>query len=290
MPLRRRARPGPTVRGGRTYRLPGRVPARRVRLGNRGARRAGTATAIGRRPHERSEVDWVKLHTRYYTDDRIEALPDADTELMFVRGLARAGELARGGFLPEDSLPRLARRRRYAASVSALLASGLWTRVDGGYRITNWDHWQDALDALAGRRAADRERKRRQRASAREQTPESTVSRDIGHLSRDLSRDVTAPEEEEDLEGVQVGDRTHPPRARGNPPPKCPQHIDDPDPPPCGPCADARRAHAAWEAERAARIAAAPRCREHRGQLAHNCAMCRSERIAAPSEQETTDG
>lgn len=110
-------------------------------------------------------MDWVKLHVLYYTDERIEALPDADTEMMFVRGLARAGELGRGGFIPESSLPRLARRRRYGGCVDALVASGLWISVDGGYQITNWSDWQDALDALAARRATDRERKRRQRAA-----------------------------------------------------------------------------------------------------------------------------
>lgn len=135
-------------------------------------------------------MDWVKLYVRYYVDERIEALPDADTEMMFVRGLGRAGELRREGFIPEESLPKLARKRRYAASVSALLASGLWTKVDGGYQITNWDHWQDALDALAKRRAADRERQRRRRASEGEQTVKSTTSRDKQGLSRDSrSRD-----------------------------------------------------------------------------------------------------
>jgi hypothetical protein len=36
------------------------------------------------------------------------------------------------------------------------------------------------------------------------------------------------------------------------PPPKCPKHIDDPDPPPCGPCGTARRRHEAWQAEQIA--------------------------------------
>lgn len=134
-------------------------------------------------------MDWVKLHVLYYADERIERLPDADTELMFVRGLARAGELGRGGFIPESSLPRLARRRRYVVCVEALVAEGLWTRVDGGYQITNWSDWQDALDALAARRATDRERKRRQRAA------EKPMSRDNRETSRDMSRDVTPPRE-----------------------------------------------------------------------------------------------
>ena len=42
-----------------------------------------------------------------------------------------------------------------------------------------------------------------------------------------------------------------PPPPPGEPPSKCPRHIGDPSPPPCGACADARRAHDAWERQRA---------------------------------------
>lgn len=65
------------------------------------------------------------------------------------------------------------------------------------------------------------------------------------------------------------------------PPRQCLKHIDDSDPPPCGPCADARRAHSRWEAERAARIAAAPKCRKHRGMPAETCGLCRAEKLGA---------
>jgi hypothetical protein len=64
------------------------------------------------------------------------------------------------------------------------------------------------------------------------------------------------------------------------PPTKCPKHANDPDPPPCGPCANARRAHDRWEADRNTRYQYAPKCRKHQGKLAHNCPLCRSERIA----------
>jgi hypothetical protein len=77
-------------------------------------------------------VDWVKLAVRYYADPRVEQLDDA-AELMFVRGLARAGEVGQEGFIPEASLPQLARRRRYETSVNALLSNGLWTRAPGGF-------------------------------------------------------------------------------------------------------------------------------------------------------------
>jgi hypothetical protein len=73
--------------------------------------------------------------------------------------------------------------------------------------------------------------------------------------------------------------------AREEPPPDtCPEHTDDPDPPPCGRCAGARKARHRWDAAAAARERAAPRCRQHRGQPAHNCALCRSEQLA---DQET---
>lgn len=65
------------------------------------------------------------------------------------------------------------------------------------------------------------------------------------------------------------------------PPRTCPEHDGDPNPPRCGPCADARRQHGRWEAARNARLAAAPKCRQHRGQLAHNCALCRADQLVA---------
>jgi hypothetical protein len=66
----------------------------------------------------------------------------------------------------------------------------------------------------------------------------------------------------------------------GEPPDRCSNHIDDPDPPSCGRCAGARRAHAKWLAREAARRRNAPHCRRHRGQPADNCGPCRSERLA----------
>jgi hypothetical protein len=65
------------------------------------------------------------------------------------------------------------------------------------------------------------------------------------------------------------------------PPPRCPKHIDATDSPPCGACADARRSREQWERDKVAQLAAAPRCRRHRGEPAHNCGRCRSERLGA---------
>lgn len=191
-------------------------------------------------------MDWVKLHCRYYADPKVEGLDDA-AEVMFVRSLALAGDREQRGFIPETSLPLLARRRRYERLVSALVAGGLWTPVDGGYVITAWSDWQDAADALAERRTADRERQRRRRRRQKE-----SMSRDI----EDSSRDVTETELETDPFETKGGEPLQaaapaapPPKPPNNaaPPRKCPAHLHDPAfTGPCGQCADARYEHERW--------------------------------------------
>ena len=71
------------------------------------------------------------------------------------------------------------------------------------------------------------------------------------------------------------------PERETRPPDKCPDHIDDPDPPNCGRCAGARKARTRWDLADAERRRNAPKCRDHRGQPADNCALCRSEALAA---------
>lgn len=146
-------------------------------------------------------MDWVKLGTRYYLDPAVASLPDADTELLFVRGLAYAGAEETGGFIPEVIVPSLIRRRRYGAAVEALVARSLWIPSTGdrgqpGYRISRWGDWQEELDSLARRRASDRERKRRQRQAERESAQQEEVSRDTsaGH-SRDRPPSIEREEE-----------------------------------------------------------------------------------------------
>ncbi len=131
-------------------------------------------------------MDWVKLSTRFYLDPEVASLPDADAELMFVRGLAYCGAEETRGFIPASIVPSLTRRRRHGAAVEALVARSLWVPSSGdrgqpGYRIARWEDWQEELEALAQRRAADRERKRRERGR---KAGESAGS------SRDMSRDT----------------------------------------------------------------------------------------------------
>lgn len=145
-------------------------------------------------------MDWVKLATRYYLDPAVASLPDADTELLFIRSLAYSGAEETRGFIPEVIVPSLIRRRRYGAAVEALVARSLWVPCTGdrgqpGYRIRRWEDWQEELDSLAQRRANDRERKRRQRQAGRESGQEDGMSRD---MSADSHVTVPPPKEVEE--------------------------------------------------------------------------------------------
>lgn len=65
------------------------------------------------------------------------------------------------------------------------------------------------------------------------------------------------------------------------PPPKCPRHINDPKPPNCGACADARKARTRWELADSERRRTAMQCAKHRGQPGDACGLCRSEALGA---------
>lgn len=184
-------------------------------------------------------MDWVKLAVQYYIDPKVRGLDDA-AELMFVRGLARAGELGQEGFIPEADLGLLTRRRRWGSLVKALVDAGLWSPVSGGYVVSRWAEWNSAADALAARRQADRERQRKRRQKQQQE------SRD----NEDVSRDVTAPEGEVEIDTyLQGGSNSRTAPGDGPPPRRCPKHehvagfVSEP----CGACAEARRAHDAWK-------------------------------------------
>ncbi len=77
------------------------------------------------------------------------------------------------------------------------------------------------------------------------------------------------------------GEGTRARAAPPEPPSRCRQHLHIPDPPPCGACGDARRAHERWQRDAPARLDDAPACPQHRGQPLHNCRPCRSEELEA---------
>jgi len=68
-------------------------------------------------------------------------------------------------------------------------------------------------------------------------------------------------------------------RARDEPSRNCPRHPEGTDDP-CRGCQSAREQAERWAADQRQRIADAPKCRVHRGQLAYNCGLCRAEELS----------
>jgi hypothetical protein len=68
-------------------------------------------------------------------------------------------------------------------------------------------------------------------------------------------------------------------RARDEPARNCPRHPEGTDEP-CRGCQSARERAEQWAADQRQRIADAPKCRVHRGQLAYNCSLCRAEELS----------
>lgn len=142
-------------------------------------------------------MEWVKLFTHYDADLAIAAADDS-AEVMFTRGLAYAGRNRTSGFIPTTQLHHLTRHPARAKRIVDQLtrvapdgSPGPWECVDGGFRIRNWEHYQEQIEAIEERRKADRARKRKQREREKQQ-------RGVAGPSRDSHADVRGGEGEEE--------------------------------------------------------------------------------------------
>lgn len=223
----------------------------------------------------------------FYDHPKTIDMSDAAVALWTRAGSYSAAKLT-DGFLTDAVLVRLSQTPDDAAR--ELVKRGLWRRVRGGYRFHQWDERNLSRARVEAERTADRQRKRRERQQAHQNgKPQATspiVQPDSGPDSTVTPNGFQGLSVSESLlvsvsgSGRGAGPPENaPPASTEEPPPRCPSHLDNPDPPPCGACAEARKTLARWKVARAARIANAPKCRIHRGQLAHNCALCRAEEL-----------
>ncbi|HEX8025467.1 MAG TPA: hypothetical protein VF484_04605 [Candidatus Limnocylindrales bacterium] len=119
-------------------------------------------------------------------------------------------------------------------------------------------------------------------------TMQAQPGNDAGSVTSTMQAQPAPKEKKEDLGGgggARAVD-TAPPERPAEPPARCPEHLDDPDPPKCGPCGDARRDHkrwqgavAEWELAKAEWERTAPRCQRHPHERAYNCRLCRAEQL-----------
>jgi hypothetical protein len=221
----------------------------------------------------------------FYDHPKTLGMSDAATALWARAGSYSVAKLL-DGFVPEDALALLSRTPEEASG--ELVRRGLWRRVRGGFKFHQWEDRNLTRARVEADRGYERDKKRRQRAT---RTPTGDQQANGAAVPPGHSRDNSGTPRGVPPVSVSVSvsesvSGSGQPRGGGPEPPRsCPDHIDQPNPPPCGACADTRRAHDAWDARRRARLAAAPKCRRHRGQLADNCALCRSEALAADPEE-----
>lgn len=222
-------------------------------------------------------MPWFKVDDSFHSHPKVLAAPPAALGLWVVAGSWSGANLS-DGFVPDHVLPRLLPDS--ATLAQQLVAVGLWKRTRGGYRFHDWSEFNPKRDDVEQERKAARERMRKLRSDrkAARHAPDGSAEQQAN--VRPVFATPTRPDPA--LIGGAVGDPLTP-RAGEPPPPRCPQHLDDPEPPPCGPCGDARRARTRWDVADAERRRNAPQCRRHRGEPAATCGRCRSERLGADS-------
>lgn len=228
-------------------------------------------------------MPWVRFDDTFSTHRKVDGLSDAAFRL-HVSAIFWCARNLTDGVVPEADLDLVtARVRTPARFATELVRRELWHGPGhacsecpvpiSGWVIHGYLEFQPSKEkVLADRRSnADRQKAWRNR---------HTGSQDNGR-SNGVSNAPTnaAPTRPDPILGGALGDPLTP--RPGEPPsPRCPKHQDTDGSEPCGPCGDARKARTRWDLAEAERIRKAPKCRRHRGQLADNCALCRSEDLA----------
>ena len=211
-------------------------------------------------------MTWFKVDDSFHSHPKTAAVSLAAVGLWTVAG-AWSGDHLTDGFVPDHMIPLLARGSTQLAD--ELVVAGLWKRTRKGYQFHQWNERNpEATDVKALRE------KRAQAGRAGGLASGKTRSKNEANGSPNAWPVLEPPT------------RPDPTRKEGlaparEPPSRCPQHVNNPNPPPCGPCAEARRNNDRWHVDRRRRQDTAAKCRQHRGELAHNCRICAAERKAA---------
>jgi hypothetical protein len=226
-------------------------------------------------PHDSCDplMTWFKVDDSFHSHPKVLAASPAALGLWVVAGSWSGANLS-DGFIPDHVLPRLLPDS--ASLARDLVTAGLWKRARGGYRFHDWGDFNPKRDDVEGERKAARERMRNLRANRKGPGRAANGSPEQHANVRPLFATPTRPDP---LLGGALGDPLTP--GAGDPPsPRCEKHQNADGSAPCGACAEARRARTRWDMAESERLRKAPKCRRHRGQLANNCALCRSERLA----------
>ena len=223
---------------------------------------------------------WFKVDDSFYDHPKVFELPDAAVALWTRAGCWSARNLT-DGFVPAKLPARLCDDPD--TGIRALVDHGLWKRTRGGYQFHDWSEYQPTADAVKDLRAKRAEAGRRgglakaAHAAVTSDDKQNASKRlaNASHVGKQNSTPTRPdPTRTKGGEVAQGGSGPSP-----EPPPRCPQHIDDENPPPCGACADARRTHERWEADQAQALRRAEQAR--RSADARRRAQANADAIAA---------
>lgn len=209
--------------------------------------------------HGRTHPDmpWFKVDDSFHAHPKAIATAPAALGLWVVAGSWSSANLT-DGFVSDLVLPRLLPDA--ATLAKKLVAAGLWLRTRGGYQFRDWDDYNPTAEEVKTdrKKAAERQRKARetQRASRRDSQRESQGQSHVSHSAP--ARPVPSRTHGGLGAGGYVGDaRENAPLPNTDPgerpAERCPRHADDPNPPACGACADARRTAERWDQQAAER-------------------------------------
>jgi len=212
-------------------------------------------------------MPWFRLDDGFHCHPKVLKAGNAAVGL-YVRCGAYAAQQLTDGFIPEHIVDLYGDE----TLAESLVRSKLWRRARGGWRMPDYLTYNPSRDQVEAEREKNRER---QRESRKRRSGAMPSRRDNG-VTHGSVTGAPAPPVPYPLKGD----------ARERASPRCPQHIHNPNPPPCGQCADARRATETAQAEKRQRENDAPKCPKHRGLPAENCGLCRSEQVGADPERK----
>ena len=105
---------------------------------------------------------WTPLAVNYFRHPKVATIPPR-ARLLHLAGFCYCQEHTTDGFIPAGVVPLLVNESGAAkGSPGELVESGLWERVDGGFRVDSWHEWN--------RYAADVKRQRASRRKGAEVT------------------------------------------------------------------------------------------------------------------------
>lgn len=178
------------------------------------------------------------------------------------------------GAIPDHAIEEFASS---PAMAEQLVRAGLWRKVEGGWQFENWAKYQKTKEQVYAFRAAEAERKRKQRSGGKPPGGGGLSHRDSDRTDtavppgRDpesgLPIPIPTPSPLPILSSVETSGGGVTQVDAREPSPRCSKHLNHTDPPPCGRCASAREAHEAWAADdlrrrREVKTAAAQRRRD----------------------------